>query len=182
MCTPRTGFAACTLPGGLVVVAGGFNESGALPTAEIYNVHTNTWSLLPSMATERSGCAGCYGPGGRLWVTGGRSMAGQRLSSCEVLMLAASTNGDGYDASWAPAPPMLSPRYQHGLCTIGTRSACQLVAAGGEGAPTSPRSSGRGEAQLSIELFDMVAQRWVPMAEMPASRTPSTMATCMLGL
>ena len=57
----------------MVYVVGGYGRDGSsLPSAEVYNPETNSWSLISSLCRPRWGCFAC-GLEGKLYVMGGRS-------------------------------------------------------------------------------------------------------------
>ena len=55
MNTARSGHTATLLSNGLVLVAGGYNGTGALGSAELYNAATGQWTATGSMNTARGG-------------------------------------------------------------------------------------------------------------------------------
>lgn len=64
---------ACAEVNGLVYAVGGYNRTGeSLSCAEVYDPHTNTWTLIKSLRRPRWGCFAC-GIDGQLYVMGGRS-------------------------------------------------------------------------------------------------------------
>jgi len=59
------------LPNGQVLVAGGFNGSHALISAELYDPATGVWTATGSMATARVGHTATLLPNGQVLVAGG---------------------------------------------------------------------------------------------------------------
>ena len=57
MTTPRVGHTATLLGNGKVLIAGGFNGSQDVASAELYNPSTRTFSLTGSMMTSRAGAS-----------------------------------------------------------------------------------------------------------------------------
>jgi hypothetical protein len=72
MGTMRNGPAAAPLPGGGALIAGGYDGSTHLPSAETFNPATNTFSPTPGpLGTGRSGAAAAPLFDGRVLVAGG---------------------------------------------------------------------------------------------------------------
>ena len=73
MTSPRSSAVASPLPDGKVLIAGGYNGSNYLATAEIFDPATNTFSAagVGSMSTPRFDSAAAPLPDGRVLVAGG---------------------------------------------------------------------------------------------------------------
>ena len=72
----RAGHTATLLPGGDVLIAGGFDQSKVLAGAEIYRAATGTFAKISDMRDPRMGHVATPLPGGRVLITGGaRSIA-----------------------------------------------------------------------------------------------------------
>lgn len=115
----RYGCAAVALSATEIMVIGGQDDGthGHLDTAEVYNVETNQWTLLPgTLSTPRSMCAAVRIED-RVYVMGGTSRW-EILNSCEVLELThhlrsttssnSTMSAEGYQ--WMPGPDMRYPR------------------------------------------------------------------------
>ncbi|MCS6900926.1 MAG: kelch repeat-containing protein [Myxococcales bacterium] len=104
MATARHGHAAVLLPGGKVLVVGGFSDakgSTALKSAEIYDPLTNTWTLAEETGAERAWATATVLPDGRVLLVGGTN--GQNsLDSVEIFDPFAK-NGAG---KWNGLAPM----------------------------------------------------------------------------
>ena len=84
MTTARQSPVAAALPDGQVLVAGGFNGSADLSSAEIYNPATDTFTATTnSMTTARWAPAAAALPDGRVLIAGGFNESGY-LSSAEI--------------------------------------------------------------------------------------------------
>ena len=85
----RFNHVAAALPGGKVLIAGGYLTPGVLTAScEIYDPATDTWTLTGSLSTARQFHHGAVLPDGRVLVTGGLGMDGQggftTLASAEI--------------------------------------------------------------------------------------------------
>ena len=80
----RQGDTATVLANGGVLVAGGADDTGALPTfAELYNPRTNSWSLTGKMRLPRMNHIAVLLPDGKVLVAGGSNGSGA-LTSAEL--------------------------------------------------------------------------------------------------
>jgi Kelch motif len=87
MTVPRSGAIAAPLPGGRVLVAGGFNGSNYLTTAEVFDPATHSFSPTGSMNVARAGAAAAPLPNGRVLVAGDQNYDGSNyvsLDSAEI--------------------------------------------------------------------------------------------------
>ena len=117
MSTPRDCPAAAQLPGGRVLIVGGYTGSSTLDSAEIFDPTTNTFSSagIGPMSTRRGEPVAAPLPDGRVLVAGGYYYDGadHYLSSAEVFNPVTDTfssagigslNGPRYGAVAAPLP------------------------------------------------------------------------------
>jgi hypothetical protein len=98
MATARYGAVAGRLPGGQVIVAGGFGgDDESLASAELWDPATGAWAALPPMAQPRGFAAGCVLPSGRFAVLGGAGVAHESREDAEAF--------DPVSRAWQPLPP-----------------------------------------------------------------------------
>ena len=82
--TPRTG-AAIAAAGGVLVVAGGTDASGAIvPTAEIFDLATLTHRTTVPMVAPRTGAVARPLDDGQVMIVGGTDAAGQPVGVVEL--------------------------------------------------------------------------------------------------
>ena len=67
---------ATLLPNGKVLVAGGFNGSGSLASAELYDPASGTWTATGSLDTARDSHTATLLPNGKVLVAGGYNGSG----------------------------------------------------------------------------------------------------------
>ena len=83
MATARQYHSATLLPGGKVLVAGGYGSSGYLSSAELYDPAVGTWSSAGSMNSARYDHSAILLPNGTVLVAGGSS-GSSILASAEL--------------------------------------------------------------------------------------------------
>jgi hypothetical protein len=164
MSVPRSDAVAAPLPGGRVLVAGGFTDRGPmLSTAEIFNPATNSFSSagIGSMSVPRVGAAAAPLPDGRVLVVGGccSSVFPYSLSSAEVFDPATNS------FSSAGIGSMSVPR--SGAVAAPLPDGRVLVAGGGQGVgtggsaevfnPATNSFSSAGIGSMSVPRSDAVA-------------------------
>jgi hypothetical protein len=157
-------FGAVVLPDGDVLVAGGYDITTGLShaAADRYDVATNTWLTLPSLAEARNGNSLEPLPDGRVLVIGGKN-GGTIRSSTEVF--------DPATNSWSSGPSLATARWAHTTHGLGLG---QIVALGGR-TPAGDTSS--------CEVFDFATMRWspFPMLGTPRFKAGSTVVTNLNG-
>lgn len=132
----RSGCTVTPLPGGLLLVAGGY-QSSATGAVQIYDPHRGEWFDAAPMNTPRFYHAAVALFDGRVLVAGGKFL--DVLSSAEIY--------DPRGNEWSHVAPMNGPRAEHGAAPItGTQV---LVTGGFYRAPLS-----------SVEIYDPTADRW----------------------
>ena len=114
---------ASYLPGGRVLVVGGWNGSAALSSAEIYDPTTGTFSATGSLTTARAEHRAWVLFDGRVLIAGGFDSSGAPIASAEIYNPATGT--------FSPtAGPMAAARYGHQANDIGGK----ILITGGFGA------------------------------------------------
>jgi non-specific serine/threonine protein kinase len=137
--------------GGRIYVAGGVAPSGLATSTFVFDPAAGSWSTAPGLLTPREHL-GVTALDGKLYVVGGR-VAGSNLPDAEVF--------DPGTGSWEALPDM--PTARGGLAAAGTRNGF-IVAPGGEDLAPG------GSTYPQVEAFDIAAQHWVRLPEMPTPR------------
>jgi WD40 repeat protein len=70
---PRDGHTATLLPGGQVLIVGGWNQSGRSSTVELYDPHMGTFEYTASLMAPRQGMTATLLPDGQVLIAGGDS-------------------------------------------------------------------------------------------------------------
>src|SRR5262249_28671986 len=151
---------ATLLPNGRVLVIGGLNSSGTLPSAELYDPSTGGWSATGSMSVARWGHAATLLSNGQVLVSGGLS------SIAPVSALASAEVYDPSSGSWFLTGSMSvgRDRYTATLLPNG-----KVLVVGGE----SNTGSFFHEV-ASAELYDPSAGGWTPTSSMSEARFEHT--------
>ncbi|CAJ1367174.1 unnamed protein product [Effrenium voratum] len=171
MLEKRSGCAASALPGGTLLVVGGYDErgivSGLLDTCEIFDPATQEWRLSEARLQRPRWGHGCAYLAGKVFCAGGCSRRDgspahevymETLRTCEV-----------YDPSrdrWDPFPDLKIARAGARVVVIGDQ---HLAVVGG-----CDDVFGRAELLNSVELLDIHAGTWVLLN--PLLRAPRTTA------
>jgi Galactose oxidase, central domain/Kelch motif len=153
MTTPREGQTAVLLHDGPVLVMGGSNSSGALSSAELFNLATGKWTATGDTGAVRTNFTATALPNGEALVAGGE-VAAAATSSAELFNPATGT--------FTATGSMATPR-EFGTATLLQNG--QVLVAGGE------NSSG---ALTSAELFDPATGAFTPTASMNVPRISQT--------
>ena len=82
--TARDVHTATLLPNGQVLVNGGYNSTGILASAELYDPGTGAWTATGSLNTAREYHTATLLPNGRVLVNGGDNSATGYLASAEL--------------------------------------------------------------------------------------------------
>ena len=153
----RAAHTATLLPGGKVLIAGGFRKSSNTysqlytNTAELYDPVSRNFSLTSSMQIPRCGQEATLLPGGDVLITGGNNDTPQ-LASAELY--------SGRTATWTRLPDMLAGREGHRavLLTNG-----KVLIVGGSGNP-----------DLYAELYDPATRTFEKAGAAPIPLSGST--------
>src|SRR5579883_3456242 len=159
----RQGDTATVLANGGVLVAGGADDTGALPTfAELYNPRTNSWSLTGKMRLPRMNHIAVLLPDGKVLVAGGSNGSGA-LTSAELYNPATG--------KWTLTGSMHVARF-HQTATLLIDNTV-LVAGGDDGAGYNPSSGSAclcAQATASSELYNPAKGTWSKTGNMKEAR------------
>jgi hypothetical protein len=158
MSTPRAHHTASMLPGGRVMVCGGYGPDGApLATAEVWSPITGLWTNLPSMASTRAEHTATVLASGRVLVVGG---FGTGIGSSQEFN--PSTN------TWGGAVNINTARRSHaailmpaGAGSGGVEAGNVMIIGGYNNANT---------AIQSVETYLTASPVWNPRSNMPTGR------------
>ena len=155
MHSSRSGHTATLLPGGPVLVTGGWHD-GALASTELYYPASETWSVTGPMDTARTQHTATLLPDGRVLAAGGDDGASQ-LAGAEVYNPMAGT--------WTPTGSMSTARASHTATLLPDG---RVLVAGGYSASLGWLSG--------AELYDPVTGMWSPTGSMVDGRGRHTAA------
>jgi N-acetylneuraminic acid mutarotase len=155
MSTPRHWHTATALPGGAVLVAGGWGERSVATTEELYDSATGMWQSAGALNVPRYGHTANLLLDGRVLVTGGSEDG-------EFWMLAATEIFDPATRSWSAAPEAPTGI----LNATTTTSAGHVVVTGGYS--WSPTSFTR------VDIFEPETMRWTRAPDLAQSRDGHT--------
>lgn len=153
MNTPRDNHTATLLPNGKVLVAGGFNRSGADNSgAELYDPITQTWTVTGSLSQSFAAHTATLLPDGKVLVAGG----------CPCLDIGSNNvrNAEVYDpatGTWTPLKLLITGRGHHTATALADG---RVLVTGGYSAPP----------QSTAELFAPSIGIWTPTATMSTGR------------
>ncbi len=145
MATARTDFTATLLPGGKVLIAGGYVSSAYSATAELYDPASGTWSSTGSMSQPRIAHTMTLLSNGKVLVTGGYT-GSTGTPSAELY--------DPASGTWSSTSAMKASRAYHSATVL---SDGRVLVAGGI-----------VSASLDIaELYDPSTGTWTSTGTMP---------------
>jgi hypothetical protein len=144
MNTARTRHTATLLPNGKVLVAGGFNQTNLLASAEIYDPSAGKWTVTGGMATARWGHSATLLPNGEVLVAGGSTVATGSAPTAEAELYNPATG------KWRTTGSMTYNRERHGAALLTNG---QVLVAGGNSNPVYPGS-------LTAELYNPTTGKW----------------------
>lgn len=143
----RAGHTATLLGDGRVLVVGGFNDTGILSSAELFDPTTNQWTTTASMLTPRVRHTATLLTDGTVLVTGGiyaRQYPGPAVASCERF--------DPASGTWTQVQLMHEPRSWHSAIRLDDG---HVLVVGGGGATGT-------EETKNAETYDPIAGNWRP--------------------
>jgi len=161
MSEAREEHTATPLPGGGVLIAGGFGARALLASAELYDPGTGFWTLAGRMIEARGGHAATPLRDGKVLVVGGRGGTGEGVA------LASAELYDPSSGRWTATGSLRGARVSHTATLLGDGRV--LVAGGYSGATTV----------ASAELYDPRNASWAITGAMVAARQAHT-ATLLL--
>jgi Galactose oxidase, central domain/Kelch motif len=145
----RYSHTATLLPDGRVLAIGGFDDTNAVATAELYDPATKAWSPAGAMGTGRYLHAATLLPNGKVLVSGGISVS-TAVPTNELYDPATST--------WSAAAPMIAPRFSHTATLLANG---KVLVSGGLNVST---------AVATAELYDPATNTWAATGSMATSR------------
>ena len=150
--TARDFHTATLLPNGKVLVAGGFDGTIPLASAELHDPVTGTWTVTGSLANARIGPTGTLLPNGKVLVAGGTNV-NSNLASAELY--------DPASGTWTATGSLNTGRQDHTATLLPNGKV--LVAAGWGGVGPSGRLA-------SAELYDPASGTWTPTGSLITAR------------
>jgi N-acetylneuraminic acid mutarotase len=152
MNTARRSHTATLLPGGKVLVVGGWNGSAALASAEIYDPAADTWTYTTtSMSTVRHTHTATLLNSGKVLIAAGYNGVGSSyLDSAEVY--------DPVGDSWTTVEPLKAGRAYHTATLLPGGKV--LIAAGHSGSSVFNHA----------EVYDPVENSWTVVAPLNTAR------------
>ena len=156
----RNSHAALLLPGGKVLVSGGFGANSlALATAELYDPVTASWTTAANMLTARSSPAATVLSSGKVLVSGGQNRLVQPTSIASAELYDPATN------TWAAAGTLATARSVHTATLLPNG---KVLVAGGLNTAASA-------SNIRIaELYDPATNAWTSAGTMTAARYAHT--------
>jgi Kelch motif len=157
--TPREDAVAATLPDGRVLIAGGYNASGTLQSAELFDPTSDTFTALPAsgnteLQTARGLAVAAVLHDGQVLIAGGGDNSGDDFQSAELF----NPTSDTFTA--LPASGNTELQTARAGAVAATLPDGQVLIAGG--------GDNSGNAFQSAELFDPTSDTF---SALPASGT-----------
>src|ERR1017187_3233012 len=156
---PRAYHTATLLPGGKVLIVGGYNSSsGLLSSAELYDPASGTWTTTGPLASAREYHTATLLPNGMVLVVGGETnnqiiLGNNSLASAELYNPATG--------HWTATGPLKYGRYKHTATLL--QNGKVLVAGGTGYSPTT-----------AAELYDPASGTWTTTGAMSTARVQHT--------
>ena len=149
LATARDDHTATLLPNGKVLVAGGYDGSGTLASAELYDPASGTWTATGSLATARYRHTATLLPNGKVLVAGGSDNSGA-LASAELY--------DPASGTWTATGSLATARDCHTATLLPNGKV--LVAGGFDGSGSL----------ASAELYDPASGTWTATGSLATAR------------
>lgn len=147
------------LPGGKVLLAGGYSTQGPTNAAELYDPGAGKWSLTGSLATARGNHTATLLPDGNVLVAGGVTTSPFSSSVLTSTELYRSASGQ-----WIEAQSMNQPRAYHTATLL--LNGKVLVSGGGNASGNSSFSS--------AEIYDPTDDTWTVTGSLANARANHT--------
>jgi hypothetical protein len=161
MTVARSQHTATLLPGGEVIVAGGFSNSDVLSSSEIYDPRSGIWIPTGSMINARFLHTSNQLHGRGPLVSGGYDNGGSALAATELY--------DQKSGTWSASGSMNIPRGAHEAVLLHNG---KVLVAGGVNVPFPLPSGAPGLA--SAELYDPKTGAWSTTGNMTSARFEHT--------
>jgi hypothetical protein len=142
MSVPTRAHSATLLNDGRVLVASGLNAGGEVPTAELYDPATGSWTVAAPPLVPRHDATATLLSDGRVLVAGGMTALGV-TNHAELY--------NPIDNTWTATGPLTQPRNGHAAVLLADGRV--LVAGGADGA---------GAASATGEVYDPATGTWTP--------------------
>ena len=155
LATARERYTATLLPNGMVLVAGGLDNTNPIASAELYNPARGTWAPTGSLGAARDRHAAILLPNGKVLVAGGLGNTGAPLASAELY--------DPARGTWTPTGSLGAGGF-HSTATLLPNG--KVLAAGG--------LDNAGNPIASAELYDPASGTWTPTGSLVAARDHHT--------
>ncbi len=156
---PRSGHTATRLLDGRVLVVGGFNDTGVLNTAEIFDPATKTWTMVAAMRVPRARHTATLLPDGTVFVAGGATGLDHPAPVTNT-----AERFDPATGQWLAVSPMVTKRAFHAAALMNDGTV--LVAGGG---PTGSQAP-----QRQAERYIPASNRWIAAGSSQAVHTRGT--------
>jgi hypothetical protein len=155
MSVPRTRHTATLLQDGRVLVAGGYNGSSCLASAEIYDPATGLWNLTTPMNSIRGEHTATLLPNGKVLVIGGRTALVGWTDSITIVELF-----DPSTATWQEKSPLIWRRFRHSATLLPNGN---ILVAGGGGHQST--------AWYTSLIYNLETDSWVASGDMATTRS-----------
>ena len=148
----RESHTATLLPGGKVLVAGGFDVRTYFVSAELYDTATGIWTATGSLATARAGHTATLLPNGKVLVAGGFNPTSGNIASAELY--------DPASGTWTATGNLVNTHVLHTATLLPNGKV--LVTGGLDTIPSS------------AELYDPASGTWTATGDLIIARNGHT--------